>query len=66
MLRYNEEGPFMDIGGLSLAVLAAVFNGSFGSLSKVKPVKEAGVRERVKTLYKSVCSWEAHTRSVVM
>ena len=33
----------MDVGGVFLAVLSAVFNGSFGTLSKIKRVQEAEV-----------------------
>lgn len=35
----------MDVGGLIAAIFAAVFNGSFGVLSKIKRVQEAQVSE---------------------
>ena len=33
----------VDVGGVFLAVLSAILNGSFGTLSKIKRVQEAGV-----------------------
>ena len=33
----------MDLVGLLFAVLSAIFNGSFGTFSKLKPVQEAKV-----------------------
>lgn len=46
----------MDVGGILLAVLAAIFNGSFGTLSKIKRVQEAQVISPPKNASCSRCT----------